>query len=141
MLTMDTVEFPLRIVNQLLEQALNTPNAEICGLIASLDSKPHHCYPISNIAANPQSQFQLDPQQQISALRQMREQGQTLFAIYHSHPDAPATPSVADLDQMSYPDALSLIISLQTTGTLQMRAYRLIDNDFQSIHVSIADSE
>ena len=136
---METVELPRRIVNQLLEQALGAPNAEICGLIASQNGKPIHCYPISNVATKPQSQFQLDPAQQIAAMRRMREQGETLFAIYHSHPSTPATPSVADIQQMNYPDALYLIISLHTTGTLQMRAYRFADNTFQNANVSITE--
>lgn len=138
-LSSDTVELPRHIVNQLLEQALNAPNAEICGLIASLDGKPNQCYPVSNVSTKPQSRFQLDPTQQVAAFRHIREHGQTLFAIYHSHPSTPATPSVADIEQMNYPDALTLIISLHTTGTLQMRAYRFIDNAFQAINVNIAE--
>jgi proteasome lid subunit RPN8/RPN11 len=137
----ETIELPRSIVNQLLEQALGAPNAEICGLIASHQGKPCHCYPVSNVATRPQSQFQLDPGQQISALREMREQGEELFAIYHSHPNTPATPSTADVEQMNYPDALYLIISLHTTGTLQMRAYRFLDNAFQDTNVSIVDPD
>jgi proteasome lid subunit RPN8/RPN11 len=136
---MDTVELPRHIVNQLLEQALSTPDTEICGLIAGLDGHPTDCYPVANVSTQPQCQFQLDPAQQIAALRRMREQGETLFAIYHSHPSTPATPSVADMQQASYPDALYLIISLHTTGTLQMRGYRLLDHQFHAINVSVAD--
>lgn len=135
----DTIELPRRIVNQLLEQALSAPDTEICGLISSLDGQPCHCYPISNVATKPQTQFQLDPEQQISALRRMREQGESLFAIYHSHPNTPATPSVADIEQVNYPEVLYLIISLQTTGTLQMRAFHFINNTFQGSNVSITD--
>lgn len=135
----DTIELPRRIVNQLLEQALSAPDTEICGLIASLDGHPTHCYPVANVSTQPQRQFQLDPAQQIAALRHMRGQGETLFALYHSHPSSPATPSVADIKQASYPDALYLIISLHTTGTLQMRAYCLLDHKFHAINVSVAD--
>jgi proteasome lid subunit RPN8/RPN11 len=135
----ETIELPRSIVNQLLEQALSAPNAEVCGLIASLDGIPCHCYPISNVATEPQSHFQLDPRQQISALREMREQDQALFAIYHSHPNTPATPSTEDVEQMNYPEAFYLIISLHTTGTLQMRAFRFLDNAFQNINVNIVD--
>lgn len=137
----DAIELPRHIVNQLLEQALNAPTTEICGLIASHEGQASHCYPVSNVATKPHNQFQLDPQQQISALRHMREQGETLYAIYHSHPSTPATPSIADIEQMNYPDALYFIISLQTTGTLQMRAYRFNDNIFHSMNVSVADPQ
>ncbi len=137
--TMDTIKLPRSIVNQLLELALSAPDREICGLIASLEGQPTRCYPVSNVANHPRSRFQLDPKQQIAAMRQMREQGETLFAIYHSHPNSPATPSITDIEQISYPDALTLIISLHTTGTLQMRAYRSHNHKLQATHVAIFD--
>ena len=55
----------------------------------------------------------------------MREQQEELFAIYHSHPTAPAEPSATDLEMANYPDALYLIISLNTKGVLEMRGFRL----------------
>ena len=51
-----------------------------------------------------------------------------MVAIYHSHPDSPPLPSSADLAQANYPEALYLIISLQTRGVLEMRGFRLKDN-------------
>ena len=96
---MNAVQLPRHIVNQLLEQTLNAGNAEICGLIASRNGIPSTCYPVANVAANTDSQFQLEPKQQINAMRTMRETGQTLFAIYHSHPKTPATPSKQDIEQ------------------------------------------
>lgn len=138
--TMDSIELPRNIVNQLLEQALSTPEREICGLIASHEGRPTHCYPVVNIANQPRKQFQLDPKQQIAAMRQIREQGEVLFAIYHSHPSSPATPSLTDIAQLSYPDALTLIISLHTTGTLQMCAYRNHNNKLYAVHVAITDT-
>ncbi len=58
----------------------------------------------------------------------MRENGEALFAIYHSHPTSPAEPSAIDLELAAYPDALYLIISLNTKGVLEMRGFRLNDN-------------
>ena len=55
----------------------------------------------------------------------MRENGEELFAIYHSHPHAPATPSATDLQQAAYPTALYLIISLNTKGVLELQGFRL----------------
>lgn len=55
----------------------------------------------------------------------MRNQGEELFAIYHSHPTAPAQPSSADLELAAYPDAVYLIISLNTKGILELRGFRI----------------
>ncbi|MBL1275893.1 MAG: M67 family metallopeptidase [Ectothiorhodospiraceae bacterium] len=120
---MSTIEMPRYIVNQLLELALNSPDSEICGLISSIDGHANRCYPTTNIATDQHQQFHCDPEQHIDAMRSMRERGESLFAIYHSHPNTPAIPSLADIEQLSYPQAIYLIISLQTTGTLQMRAF------------------
>ena len=57
----------------------------------------------------------------------MRDQGEELFAIYHSHPTSPAIPSAVDLEQAVYPAALYLIISLNTKGLLEMRGFRIDD--------------
>jgi [CysO sulfur-carrier protein]-S-L-cysteine hydrolase len=139
MISPDTIELPRNIVNQLLELSLNSPDKEICGLIASHNGQATRCYPLLNIAHKPSQQFQADPQQQINAMRHMREQDHTLFAIYHSHPQSPAIPSAADITQIQYPEALTLIISLHTTGTLQMRAYRSQSQQLDALNVAIID--
>ena len=86
---------------------------------------PSSCYPIQNIAEQPKQRFLLDAAQQIAAMAKMREQGEELFAIYHSHPSAPAQPTNTDLKMAAYPDALYLIISLNTKGILEMRGFKI----------------
>jgi proteasome lid subunit RPN8/RPN11 len=120
---MTTIAIPRKLVNQILEQAQRSPSAEVCGLIAARDGHPLRCYPITNTDPHPDHHFHMDPQQQIAAMRQMREQGEELFAIYHSHPDAPPLPSAQDLQEAAYPEAFYIIISLATEGTLQMRGF------------------
>ena len=119
------IQIPRKITNQLLHFAQISPNFEVCGLIGSKNGLPTHCYPIKNSAKDPQKRFLLDAGQQFSAMTKMRELGEDLFAIYHSHPTAPALPSFYDLDEAAYPDALYLIISLNTKGILEMRGFKI----------------
>ncbi|MGH8549790.1 MAG: M67 family metallopeptidase [Methylococcales bacterium] len=121
----EVVTFPRSLINQLLHQAQVSPAAEICGLIGSRHGIPTSCYPVRNIAERPAVRFWMDPQEQIGAMRKMRENHEEIFAIYHSHPTAPAEPSAIDLDQANYPDALQIIISLNIKGVLEMRGFRL----------------
>jgi proteasome lid subunit RPN8/RPN11 len=81
----------------------------------------------------------MDPAQQIAALRTMRESGEQLFAIYHSHPNSPPLPSPTDLAQSNYPEALYLIISLQTRGVLEMRGFRLNDGAVTEAALEISE--
>ena len=121
---------PRKIVQNLLHHAQQTPEQEVCGLISSLNKIPYRSYPIENTADKPETFFNLDPQQQIQAMAQMRENGEQLFAIYHSHPTAPAIPSNTDIEQANYPDALYIIISLDTKGVLELRGYQIANNQF-----------
>jgi proteasome lid subunit RPN8/RPN11 len=118
--------FPRALINTILRHAQAQAACEVCGLIGAREGTPATVYPVDNVAEQPASRFALDPQQQIAAMRTMRERGEVLFAVFHSHPAAPAEPSTLDLQQVGYPDALHLIISLGTRGVLELRAFRAL---------------
>ena len=124
-MSQEEIQIPRKITNQLLHLAQISPDYEVCGLIGSKNGLPTHCYPIKNISEHPQQRFLLDAGQHISAMTKMRELGEDLFAIYHSHPTAPAQPSTYDLELTTYPEALYLIISLNTKGILEMRGFKM----------------
>ncbi|MCK9397210.1 MAG: M67 family metallopeptidase [Methylobacter sp.] len=138
-MTQEHIQIPRKITNQLLHLAQISPDFEVCGLIGSKNGLPSSCYPVKNTADQPQQRFQLDAGQQISAMAKMRDQGEELFAIYHSHPAAPAAPSLADLEQASYPEALYLIISLNTKGILEMRGFKINHKSSQEIALSLSE--
>ena len=75
--------------------------------------------------------------EQLAALKEMKERNQELFAIYHSHPDAPALPSVVDEDMADYPEALYLIISLNTRGVLEMRGFQKHEENIEEVNLII----
>ena len=131
------IQLPRSLINQLLHHAQQAPETEVCGLISAQNGEPMHCYPIANVATTPQRLFAMDPTEQIAALRDMRERGETLFAIYHSHPHSPPQPSATDLAEANYPEALYLIISLQTRGVLEMRGFRLREGRVQETALSL----
>lgn len=134
---MTTITLPRTLANQLLTQAQQQPEAEACGLVSARDGSPCRIYPITNVAEDTQQRFELDPAKQIQAMKTMREQGEELFAIYHSHPHAPAEPSATDIQQSSYPDALYLIISLNTKGVLEMRGFFLRNGSVEGVELAI----
>lgn len=139
-MTVKEIQIPRKITNQLLHLAQISPDSEVCGLIGSKDGVPCRCYPVANTAEQPGQRFLLDAAEQIAALTRMREQGETLFAIYHSHPSAPAQPSALDLNMAEgYEDALYLIISLNTKGILEMRGFNIRDNAAREVALALSD--
>jgi [CysO sulfur-carrier protein]-S-L-cysteine hydrolase len=133
------IQISRKLTNQLLHLAQLSPDYEICGLVGSKHGIPSTCYPISNIAEQPQRRFLLDAQQQISAMAKMRTDGEELFAIYHSHPKAPAEPSFYDIEAAAYPDALYLIVSLNIKGVLEMRGFKINRQKVQEVVLTLSE--
>ncbi len=130
------IPLPRHLVNQLLHYAQSSPDLEVCGLVGGNNSAPGFCYPVRNAADDPERRYSLDPEEHIAALRAMRDRGEELFAIFHSHPAAPAEPSATDLELAAYPDALYLIVSLNTKGVLELRGFR-IDEEKRAVEVEL----
>ncbi|MEQ1638660.1 MAG: peptide chain release factor N(5)-glutamine methyltransferase [Methylococcales bacterium] len=137
--TPQEITIPRKLMQQLLHAAQETPEVEVCGLISAINHIPTLCYPIKNIATQPQARFQMDAKQQIATFTHMREQGETLFGIYHSHPAGPATPSKTDVQLTAYPEALHFIISLDTKGVLELRCFKITNALIQEIALNITD--
>ena len=130
-----TLLLPRKLANQILAHAQQNPETEICGLISSLNQHAHCYYPVPNTASDSASRFQMDEHAQIAAMRQIREHNEELLAIVHSHPHSDAIPSALDEQEHQYPDAYYLIVSLNTTGVLDLRAFKQIEHHFQPVEL------
>ncbi|OUR68504.1 hypothetical protein A9Q80_01785 [Cycloclasticus sp. 46_83_sub15_T18] len=123
------IELPRQLVNKLLHLAQISADEEICGFIGKSSIGQYNCYPVKNIDESPSVRFLMSPEEQINHMKSIRESEEELFAIYHSHPSAPAIPSTRDMQQANYPEAYYLIISLNTAGVLEMRCFKLLHDE------------
>lgn len=143
-LTDKALSLPRPLVNKILAHAQQNPTVEVCGLIGNSignsDTAEKNYYSIDNVANNPGSHFLMDAPQQIKAMKQMREKQQTLFAIVHSHPTADAKPSPLDIKENTYKNVFYIIISLNTKGVLEMRAYIQQEDSMEEIELMLEDS-
>jgi proteasome lid subunit RPN8/RPN11 len=135
----EEILIPRKIANQLLHFAQISPETEVCGLIGSRNAHLVSCYPIENKSSTPESRFEMDGKQHIAAMAKLRDRNENLFAIYHSHPSAPAIPSKTDLERATYPEALYLIISLNTKGILEMRGFRINQQTVQEVALCMTE--
>ncbi|VAW65467.1 hypothetical protein MNBD_GAMMA09-2987 [hydrothermal vent metagenome] len=133
----ETLTIPRSLANRLLTLAQLTPDAEICGFISRREDQQYHVYPVDNIAADSSRLFEMEPQQQLAGFKNMREQKESLFAIFHSHPHSAAIPSEKDLNDSSYTEALNIIISLSIQGVLDMRGYFYRNNSVEAVDLVI----
>lgn len=133
---MRTASFPRTLITQLQALAQQTPELEICGLIGGIDKQATQIYPIHNVADDPKCRFLLDARQQVAAMRQMRERGEELFAIYHSHPNGSTQPSKEDIHQAAYPETLYLIISAGSGFPVQVSGYYIKQKKVEKIQIT-----
>jgi len=134
-----TLYLPRSLVNRILAHAQQNPSVEVCGLIANDASNKKSYYAIDNVAEDPSCRFLMDAAQQIKAMKQMRDRQQQLFAIVHSHPTSSAQPSALDIAENGYPDAFYIIISLNTKGIMEMRAYTQQQDSMQEVELILQD--
>jgi proteasome lid subunit RPN8/RPN11 len=114
---------------------------ECCGLIGGAKDRVTSIYPLRNVAGNPQIAYEAAPEELFAAQRQMRERGEELLAIYHSHPRATApVPSDSDVRLAYYPAAIYLIIGLGGAQPI-MQGFRISERDktWQQVEYAVAD--
>jgi proteasome lid subunit RPN8/RPN11 len=122
----------MRIAQAMIDEMVahareDLPN-ECCGLVGGADDKALTVYRARNAFASPFS-YRVDPSDQYRIIeKEMRDRGEELAAIYHSHTKSPAYPSQTDLNEAaSWPEQVYLIVSLQDQGSPEVKAYWLKD--------------
>ena len=130
-------KLPQVLKNHMLEHALETPDTEVCGLLAGIRSDQTSLYRIPNIAEHPSSSFFMEPQAQIAALKTMRQHGESLSGIYHSHPTSTALPSPKDLQEAAYPGTAYLIVSLLRPAEPEIGSFLFDGVAFQKLDLDI----
>jgi len=129
------------IKSAMLEQVRRSPQREVCGLLGGRHTTAEHYYPVVNIADDPASEYLMDPKQQIGAMRRMRERGEALMGIFHSHPDSPAQPSNTDLSKAAYPDTIYLIAGFgEKEDRLELNAFYYDGKSFTPVEMDVTDS-
>ena len=136
-MTKKEIVLPRKLVNELLHFAQLSQNEEVCGFVGKSAANAYSSYPVDNVADDPSKRFLMDAENQLSAMKDMREKEQEMFAIYHSHPTAPAVPSATDIKLATYPDAIYLIISLNTKGVLEIRGFTIVNASVEEIGLSL----
>ena len=97
---------------------------EGCGIMAGSSGRVRHLYTIDNRLEST-SAYEMDPEQQVSAMLDLESNGWQLLAIYHSHPYGPETPSATDVARDEYPEAAQIIVSFRDHGNPVARAFTI----------------
>jgi proteasome lid subunit RPN8/RPN11 len=118
------------LVAEMFAHARESQPAECCGLVGGNgDGAAHTLYRLRNVARDPTCAYEGAPQELFDAQRHMRERGEHLLAIYHSHPrDSDPAPSDSDVRLAYYPSAIHFIVGLAGSDPV-LRAFRLYEEE------------
>jgi len=129
-------------VDAMIAHARETAPEECCGLIGGISAtRAVTLYRLRNVTPNPESAYEAAPEDLFAAQRQMRDRGEDLLAIYHSHPRASdPSPSDTDVRLAYYPSAKYLIIGLGGPDAV-VKAFSISEREhrWKQVEYEIAD--
>src|SRR5436190_8344605 len=116
--------------DEIISHAREAAPHECCGLIGGTnDGQAQSIYRTRNIAADPLVAYEAASEDLFAAQRIMRQRGEELIAIYHSHPrSSDPQPSATDVRLAYYPAAVYLIVGFRDSEPC-VRAFRLMESE------------
>lgn len=115
------------------EHALLARPSECCGLLSGSNGLITDIHPLRNDAEKPETRYFATPEELFAAMRRIRETGQSLLGVYHSHPRTQAYPSASDVEMAFYPEACYFIISLDPQ--VELRAFKIEDSRIEDVQI------
>src|SRR5215211_2884239 len=98
---------PRPLVEEMFAHARACAPEECCGLLGGGEGGARTAYRLRNVAPRPEVAYEAAPEELFEAQRRMRGRGETLAAVYHSHPRSlEPEPSAADVRLAFYPSAV-----------------------------------
>jgi proteasome lid subunit RPN8/RPN11 len=118
-------------VEEIFAHAREANPAECCGLIGGSieEATARSVYRLRNASRAPLVAYEAAPEELFAAQKSMRERGEALLAIYHSHPrSAEPQPSETDVRLAYYPSAFYFIIGL-SGAQATLRAFNINERE------------
>ena len=138
---MATIRLLREHLEAIIAHAREAAPAECCGLIGGgHEHDARSIYRLRNVTTTPELAYEAAPEDLFAAQRQMRERGEELLAIYHSHPRAvDPSPSETDVRLAYYPSATYLIVGLGgTEATVNALSISEREQRWQQVEYEIA---
>jgi len=131
-----SLEIPNIIFEQMVAQTKAEAPIEACGILAGRESRVEKLYKMTN-ADRRSDHFMMEPKEQFKVIKDVREAGLEMLAIYHSHPATPARPSAEDNRLALTPDVTYIIVSLQNGDHPAVKGFLMENGSMTEVPVRI----
>jgi [CysO sulfur-carrier protein]-S-L-cysteine hydrolase len=121
----------------MLESVRRTPRKESCGLLAGSNGVITRAFRAKNESAQPDTAYEIAPEELFRLMREIRAAGLELLGIYHSHPAGENAPSSRDIERAYYPDAAYFILTTRLDAQKSIRAFSIRDGRVSELDIQI----
>jgi len=126
------------LIDEMVAHAREDLPDECCGMIGGGDGEATSVVRVENAAHSP-LRYEMDPQGQFDALKQIEDAGDELIGIYHSHTRSAAYPSQTDVNEARmWPEQVYVIVSLEDEEAPDVKAYDLADLKIADVDLDVA---
>lgn len=123
------------VLANIIEHAKFDAPIEACGYLGEKNGDIVSVYRMENTDSSGEH-FSLKPEEQFAVIKDMREKGIKLAAVYHSHPETPARPSVEDI-RLAYDPGLSYVIVSLADNNDTVKSFLIRDGKVEKETIEI----
>ncbi len=130
----ETLVLPAAIRDEIVAHAGDHWPRECCGVIAGQGGLPTQLHRLINLEPGV-TRYLFDDEEFFRVYWEIENRGESLLAVYHSHPVTVAYPSQTDVAFAFWPEAVYVICSLQVPEEPVIRGFRIVDGEIAEIGI------
>ena len=140
---MSVIRIEYALYDEIIEYARKHLPEEACGLIAGEENEEgkhiKKVYFLEN-TDHSSEHFNIDPKEQMGAIKDIRSKGYKLLGNWHSHPSSPSRPSEEDI-KLAYDSGASYMILSLISDNPVMNAFHIEDGKWHKEDLRIYSEE
>ncbi|MFB6179840.1 MAG: desampylase [Halorientalis sp.] len=128
------------VYDGIVEHARAGAPAEVCGILGgTVDDEECRVttqFRTENVADETQTEYAIDPAEQLAVFETIEQRGRNIAGFYHSHPQGPPEPSQTDRATATWDGYRYVIVALDGTEPF-VGAWRWTGESFEAERVTI----
>lgn len=130
-----SITIPELLFKQMIDHVKFNLPYETCGILSGREVRVEKLWRLKSEKKS-QYSYQVSKEKVSSVLEEIERLGESILAIYHSHPTTRAIPSTKDIIYHPDPNVLMIIISFASL-TSDVRCYKIVNNQYDEWIVKI----
>ena len=133
-MTSERLYLPDQLRKSIVEHARDHTPRECCGIVSGRNGDLVEVHWLTNTESG-NTRYLFDDEEFFRVYWEIENRGDSLAAVYHSHPATEAYPSRTDVEFAYWPEAIYLICSLQYPESPVIRGFRIVEGTITEVEI------